>query len=456
MFVSLWRSSSCSPACCGRKNTPLSQILVKLIQSDVRLAGPPPGSTFPSHEAHFLPGEDQRLAPYLFNQSIVSQLSTFPLGSSAGGFSYTFDPTLGTYTRTTNSFGPSFAERAVTLGRNKFAFGANYQHATFKSYEGKDLDSGDIRFYLTHLIATGAFFEGDVVGTSLSMDLKTDTFALFANFGVTDRLDVGLAVPIQHVTLDASVVANIIRLATLDTGPTAAIHTFAGGASSATFTDGGSASGIGDILFRAKYRFLDTTGGGIAVAMDLRAPTGDAGNLLGTGTTQGKFLFVASNAYNRFSPHVNIGYTFSGESDNPFVNVSDEFNYIGGVEFVASPKVTIVSDFVGRQLRDSGRLVEQPKVFNWTTQAGVSGSTTVQRVCAGERKPQPAAGDRGRKVQSDPHAAHLRQRALSVDRCRHPQQARAGDRVRILLLNDGTSNDGDGQLPCYRRLVITH
>jgi hypothetical protein len=364
------------PGLLRAQETPLSQVLVKLIQSDIRLSGPPPGSVFPSHEAHFLPGEDQRLAPYLFNQSIVSQLSTFPLGSSAGGFSYTFDPGLGTYSRSTNSFGPSFAERAVTLGRNKWAFGANYQHATYKSYEGKKLDQGDVQFYLTHLVSSGAFFEGDIIRASLSMDLKTDTFALFANYGVTDRFDVGVALPILHVTLDASVVADILRLATLDTGPTAAIHTFSGGGSTTTLSDGGSASGIGDVLLRAKYRFLDTEGGGIALAMDLRAPTGDADNLLGTGTTQAKFLFVVSNAYNQFSPHVNIGYTISGDSENAFLNVTDEFNYTAGAEFVASPKVTLVGDFIGRQLRGSGRLVDQAKTFNWTTQGGVSGSTT--------------------------------------------------------------------------------
>lgn len=364
------------PGVAAAQDIPLSQILVKLIQNDVRLAGPAPDSGFPSHEAHFLPGEDQRLAPYLFNQSIVSQLSTFPVGSSSGGFSYTFDPALGSYTRSTRSFGPSFAERAVTLGRKKWAFGANYQHATFTSYEGKSLDNGNVQFYLTHQPISGAFFESDIIRTSLSMSLKTDTFAFFANVGVTDRLDVGVAVPIQQVNLDASIVADIIRLGTLDTGPTSTIHVFPGGGSSATYKGGGSAVGIGDILLRAKYRLVDTTGGGVAVAMDVRTPTGDSDNLLGTGATQAKLLLVLSNAYNRFSPHANIGYTLSGKSDNPFVNVTDEVNYAGGVEFAATPKLTLVGDLVGRQLRNSGRLVEQPRVFNWTTLAGTRGSTT--------------------------------------------------------------------------------
>jgi len=358
------------------QGTPLSEILVKLIQSDVKLAGPPPGSTFPSHDAHFLPGVDQKLAPYLFNQSIVSQLSTFPLGSSAGGFSYSFDPAMGTYKRSTSSFGPAFAERAVTVGRKRGTIGANYQHASYGSFEGKDIGNGDIKFYLTHQVNNGAFFEGDVVGTALSMDLTTDTFAFFGTYGITDRFDVGVAVPLLHVNLDAKIDATIIRLATLDTGATSTIHTFPDGTSTHSYTDSGSASGIGDVLLRAKYRLWDTPGGGIAAAIDIRTPTGDEDNLLGTGTTQAKLLFVASNEYNKLSPHVNIGYTFSGDSPNNFVNVTDEFNYAMGTEVIASPKLTITGDVIGRTLKGSGKLVEQPHVFNWMTAAGVSGSSS--------------------------------------------------------------------------------
>lgn len=364
------------PRLSSAQDTPLSEILVNLIQTEIRLAGPPPGSPFQSHDAHFIPGVDQKLAPYIFNQAIVTQLSTYPLGSSAGGFSYSFDPGLGTYKRSTNSFGPAFAERAVTVGRKRGTIGANYQHASYDSFEGKDIGNGDIKFYLTHLMESGAFFEGDLVGTALTMDLSTDTFSFFGTYGLTDRFDVGIAVPVMHVSLDAKIDATVIRLATLESGPTSTIHTFPGGANTNPYTDSGSATGIGDILLRAKYRLFDMPGGGIAAAFDLRTPTGDADNLLGTGATQGKLLFVVSNEFNKLSPHVNIGYTFSGDSSNQFVNVTDEFNYAFGTEYTPSPKVTITGDVIGRSLRDSGRLVEQPHVFNWRTAAGQTGTTT--------------------------------------------------------------------------------
>jgi hypothetical protein len=359
------------------QETPLAEILPQLIQAEVRLAGPPPGSPFPSHEAHFIPGQDQALTPFLFNQSIVSQLATLPLGTSAGGFSYTFDQSLGTYTRNSNSFGSAFAERALTIGRGRWNIGANYQHVEFDSYEGRDLDDGSIRFYLTHqLSGTDPFFEGDLVEAALSMRLKADTFALFGLYGVTDRLDVGITVPIAHISLDARIDATVLRLATLNTGPTSTIHTFTGGGSTGAFSDSGSASGFGDIILRAKYHLLRAAGGGLAVAFDLRTPTGDVDNLLGAGATQAKFLFVASSERNRFAPHLNIGFTVSGESDSEFVRVTDEFNYTVGTEVVLSPRLTITGDLVGRNLIDSGRLVEEPKTFNWRTAAGVTGSST--------------------------------------------------------------------------------
>src|SRR5262249_16259957 len=180
----------------------------------------------------------------------------------------------------------------------------NYQHEAFYSFEGKSLDNGDIRFYLTHKpLGNNDFFEGDLVETALSMDLTTDLFVMFANYGITNRLDIGIAVPIMRVSLDASVNATILRLATGDTGVTSVIHTFPGGTSSAIFRDAGTASGIGDVVIRSKYHFYRAAGGGLAAAVDVRTPTGDQDNLLGTGATQTKILLIGSGTAGTFAPH---------------------------------------------------------------------------------------------------------------------------------------------------------
>jgi hypothetical protein len=53
------------------------------------------------------------------NNLLAAQLSSFPLGSSAGGFTSTFEPVTGTFSRASDSFGPIFAERALTIARKE-------------------------------------------------------------------------------------------------------------------------------------------------------------------------------------------------------------------------------------------------------------------------------------------------------------------------------------------------
>ena len=162
-----------------------------------------------SHAAHFVSQQNARDTMRQINAGIAAQLATFPVGSSSGGFTYTFDESLGVYSRTTESFGPIFGERPLTAGRGKFSLAVNYQHGTWDTLEGLDLRGDDMQLYLLHddVNHDGSnrtpWFEGDLIRADLSLDLKTDTTVLFANYGLSERLDVGVAVPFQRVELDA-------------------------------------------------------------------------------------------------------------------------------------------------------------------------------------------------------------------------------------------------------------
>jgi hypothetical protein len=390
-----------------------SELLPDLILRGITLPRPSTSDVI-SHEAHFSPIDANELnnptvaVVSSFNQLISGQLSTFPLGSSAGGFTYTFDESLGTFRRASNSFGPAFAERAITIGRGRFSGGLTYQHTPFESIEGQNLDNGSIKFYLRHqeCCSPGAggggggggggaggttttpngtrlspAFEGDLIEAALSLKATTDTVAFFGNYGLTDRWDIGIAIPVVRIDLDASVRASIIRLST---APVPAIHSFEGGSdvTQKTFAESASATGLGDILLRTKYRFLSFSGGGLAGSVDVRLPTGDKEQLLGVGG-QVKVQLVASGEAGRLIPHVNVGYTASsGELGATGLlaelggasPVPNEFNYTTGVEFVAHPKLTLVGDIVGRTLRSAGRLDVISKTFSFTPQ----GQTTVQ------------------------------------------------------------------------------
>lgn len=374
-------------------HTLVSELLLKALLSDVVLA--PPTGPFASHEAHFKPvlgpGEvapgfelNQFEIPLAINSVIASQLSTVPLGSSSGGFAYTFDPALGTFSRQSSTFGSAFAERALTAGRGRWNLGFNVQRATYDSLEGQRLRDGDIRVYLVHQDCCGAanspgtppdpFFEGDLVGNRLSLDLSSSTFSAFMNYGVTDRLDVGAVIPVVTIDMHVSVTSRIIRLAT-DSIP--GIHSFPDGSSERTNTESARAQGLGDILLRGKYRLFDAAGGGIAAGIDLRLPTGDSAQLLGAGGFQTKLSFIGSMAAGPFSPHVNVGYTVSGEADPDPLSVAprrpDEFSYAAGFDTAIGPAVTFSADLLGRSLRDLGRLVPVTRQFPFTTPAGAFG-----------------------------------------------------------------------------------
>ena len=360
-----------TPGMALAQQVPLSQMLVRLIQSEIRLAPPPPG--FPSHEAHFLPGEDQELAPYLFNQQIVTQLATFPIGSPSGGFSFTYDTSLGVFQRATDTFGPSFAERALTNGKGKVTFGLNFQRSNYSSFNGQDLDGGNIKFYLRHSDTGGSFFEGDLIEASLSLGLTSNTTSLFVNYGVSDNVDVAVAIPIVSVNMDASVNAQILRLASGDSSP---IHTFPNGATSDVFPASGSKTGLGDLLVRTKYRFHETQGGGMAVGVDLRLPSGDAENLLGTGAAAVTGTFIASATRGKIAPHLNLGFTVAGDGD--IISTPNEFGYKAGLEYAAAPTVTLAADLIGRSLLDVGRLGLADHVWNYRNAAGQQMQTTLR------------------------------------------------------------------------------
>ncbi len=362
------------PGVARAQSTDLSSLLVNMFQADILLATDPAHN----HSAHFEPGADQRLAPYLFNQSMISQLSTLPLGSPSGGFSYTFDPETGTPHRSSDSFGPAFTERALTLGRRHWNLGMYYQHASYSSFAGQGLGNGDISFYIQHEHCcdvpgspppANTFFEGDLIKASLSLNLSSDTTVFYANYGATDRLDLGVVVPVEHVSMDATINASILRLATQNF-PT--IHEFPGGGSTATYSNSGSATGVGDLVVRAKYRFHDVKAGGLAAGLDLRLPTGDEKNLLGTGATQARISLIASGGSTRFSPHFNVGYTFThnGSSSSAIpLNVSDEVDYAGGVDLAVQPKLTLALDLLGRTFRNFGQM--QLEAENFLYQVGL-------------------------------------------------------------------------------------
>jgi hypothetical protein len=323
------------------------------------LAVLPSGET---HSGHFNSAFESEFVQ--FGTALTSQLVAVPLPSPASGFTYEFDPALGVFNRTTQSFGPILAERSETIGAERLSIGFTYQYFHFDRVEGLDLASVPAVF--THDDAELRGGREDVVTTINSIDARVNQFTAFVTYGVTNNLDLSLAVPIVSTELTVVSDATVRRIGTVDHD----VHFFRSFNGTVgdrrLFTAFGSASGLGDITVRAKSTLRRNDRMGFAVGLDLRVPTGDESNLLGTGAPGITPFGIWSASYGVFSPHVNLGYQWNGWSllaGNPSTgeeaDLPDSVSYVFGADIGLNSRITFAVDFLGRYLIDSPRLVTE-------------------------------------------------------------------------------------------------
>jgi len=329
------------------------------VDSEARL---PNGDT---HSAHFV-SDFQSEFPQ-FNSALATQLLALPLPSPASGFTYSFDPSLGVFTRSTQSFGPILAERAETIGKKKFNLGFSFQRFGFDSISGIPLNNVPTVF--THDDAALLGGRQDVITANTSIDVRVDQFTFFSTVGLTDRLDLSVAVPIINTELKASSVAFIQRIGTTDPK----VHFFSSGepgnpdyyGNTRSYNSSGSASGIGDVVVRLKGTVGKWEHSGLAVGVDVRAPTGDERNLLGSGAPGVKPFAAYSYIYKRLSPHFNVGYQWNGKSilagdvaNNVKHDMPNQFLYVFGADIGLTKWLTLATDILGQRVIDGTRVVQ--------------------------------------------------------------------------------------------------
>ena len=328
------------------------------------------------HSAHF--NNDFQSNFGKFSTALVSQFVTVPLPSPASGFTYRIDPSTGVFERTTQSFGPILTERAETVGARRVSFGFAAQRFSFDTIESLSLDHVPAVF--THDNAQLLGGRQDVVTTDNSIEATVSQYTTFMTLGVTDRFDVSLAVPIVSNHLKVVSNATIQRLGT--TNPLTHFFRQADGeiGNTRTFTAIGEASGVGDITVRLKGALPSAGRAGLAIGVDLRLPTGDAMNLLGTGTTGIQPFVVVSTTLQHVSPHLNAGYQWNGSSvlsGNPASGDSadfpDQFTYAAGADISANGHLTLAFDVLGRYLINTERI--SPETFH-----ALDGKTTYPNV----------------------------------------------------------------------------
>jgi len=320
-----------------------------------------------------------------FSSSIARQSALLPLASPSSGIVFSWDSEAKTFTSSADSFGPIFAERAETIVRYKLLLAFDYQYFKFKSIDGVRLDASIPAVFTQHdkTVQVGPLrvcsingsetFGGSNTGpdcgyirnvllTNTQFRLRVRQSTTFITFGLTNRIDVSMAIPINNVELSVASKATIV-----ENGP-GNVHFFKprpdcpAPCLNSSRSKAGKASGIGDITLRVKGTAWKGERSGVAIGVDVRTPTGDALNFLGAGTA-GVKPFVAGSYHARVSPHFMVGYEVNGSSviagdisAGTKARLPGQLLYSGGTDVWITKWLTGAVDLVGQQVLQTQRV----------------------------------------------------------------------------------------------------
>jgi hypothetical protein len=333
----------------------------------------------PNHFAHFASSSLTTFSP--LSVSIGEELSTLPLGSAGSGVAFTYTPEH-VPVPTEDSLGPIMTERAQVIGRNNLNVGAVYQYFTFGKIDGLDLRQFPAVLQHAKFLINGSLpdYANDYITTNNNVGLHLNQIVLYGIYGLTNRLDVSAEIPIEQVHLSITSNDNIVRTVACEMTATCTgggadfgeYHYFGDPTTnaealadvSATYTNGGDATGIGDVILRAKGEILKGEKMAASVGIAFRLPSGDANNFLGSGTF-GVAPFGAFTYRARFSPHVRVGYQWNGSSilaGDPTgagpakASLPAAIIYSGGVDVRVVDRFTIAADLIGERVLDAQRV----------------------------------------------------------------------------------------------------
>jgi hypothetical protein len=277
------------------------------------------------HADHFIPSavaDNGTLISFIGN-AISQNVANLPVSATSGGSTFRFEG--GVPVPTSGSPGSVFGERAQTLGKGRVFVGANVNHLHFETLRGVSLN--DVQLVFTHENVTGPScdslvgasctpygvpaHENDVIDVRLALDIDMTVTSFFMSFGLLDRVDIGVVLPIVSTSLRGTSDAQIVPF-----GGTTAQHFFGGTPANPVLTTSrfveGSATGIGDIATRVKVNLSRSDRTSFSLLGDVRFPTGSEDDLLGSGHVAARALGILSARFGAFAPHANIGYLYRG------------------------------------------------------------------------------------------------------------------------------------------------
>ncbi len=351
------------------------------------------------HEVHFQAASINSFGP--INAEIGVQLSQVPLASPVSGFIF-----ANGVMQEATSFGPVLADRAETLGKRKIFVGASYEYFDFDKADSVNLKSFGAVFQHelepticstvpgTECIGGEPVYTNDIIATQNRIDIKVHQVTMVGTYGLSDKLDVSLALPILNVRVGMTSKAQIYNFEMGTPNHTFAVVTDNPRETyidqfNAILTNSDSATGIGDLRLRGKYVAWrdEKEKSALAVGLDVRLPTGDAYKFTGSGTW-GLRPFVIYSYSARVSPHVSGGFEGNGNSvlagtvtSQPVTKAQlpNVFTYSGGADASIRRWVGVSADYIGTSLLNASR-IENSTFIDYRNQPHANVSTFTSTV----------------------------------------------------------------------------
>ncbi len=253
-------------------------------------------------------------------QRALARATDFPATTTTPGIIYEFDPAAGAFERVSGPLGPAFLERAETVGKGRLDLATTYLYARFTELDGDSLSS----LLSSRFVAVSGNLVVPQRVETRNFSLTSHVLYFSGTYGVTSDLDLNLLLPVYYTVMDGdrrfSVLSQTGGFESLD----------------------GNAFGPGDLLLRAKYRFLDRNTWGLAAGLTLHFPTGNEDDFQGIGDMVVTPSIVASWQSTRWDVHGSAGVD---------INAGDlarsGVRYGIGASFAVLDRLTVLADVVG-------------------------------------------------------------------------------------------------------------
>lgn len=303
------------------------------------------------------------------NIAIATQVSQLPLASASAG---TVEVYRAGVPETFNNLGPILTDRASTIGKHSFFLGFTASQFVFTDIDGRSLGSLPFTYDRPQTNSSGTVTNNTYTTEIIKGNLKVDQLVGVATFGVTNRIDVSAIVPWEHISFGDTTTSPINY--TTDASNNILFTTTA-----PTTYYPGTSYGIGDVTFNVKRAMWTGEHATVAAEFNLRVPTGDDVNLLGSGA-YGFNPFVVYSYLAKISPHAKIGYQWNTKSElnNPTLSAGGNKALPGGLQYdlgadwALAKRLTVAGDLLGNQFLNT------PKILIPTTATvTLSGTTPV-------------------------------------------------------------------------------